>query len=37
MKNPNEKPKKEVEPEWRDTPSNVLHLGDADFDTFIQV
>ena len=37
IKNPNEKPKKEVEPEWKDTPSEVVHLNDDDFNDFIEV
>lgn len=39
MKYPNEKTEaapEDAEPEWKDTPSGVVHLGDGDFDDFIK-
>lgn len=39
MKDPQEKPEaeaEEAEPEWKDTPSGVVHMADSDFDDFIK-
>lgn len=37
MEDPKEKAEEpeEQEPEWKDTPSGVVHLGDEDFDDFL--
>ena len=37
MRDPRPPPPKEPEPEWSDTPSDVIHLTDSTFDPFIQV
>ena len=38
MKNPQEESAEPEmrEPEWKDTPSGVVHLGDNDFDDFVK-